>query len=290
MRRVFAFAGRAILIGLVFAIARLIAALVASSAGDRDVVGVFAVEFVAGCGVGVWSEYVVLHVAGRDLRVASALAIALAIAVFVNLLAVMVEGATFEPDAQPVSTLTANAALQLIVAVLVGLTTTALVPRSGSAASARAFPRRPVLAWLARYVACVATYVVLYFIVGAINFALVTGPYYDSGVAGLVVPPAGVVFAVAVVEGSLFPAALLPLFGFLPGTRRARMLIGGMSLFVLGGVVPLIVAPSLPPALRLASAVEILLQKFPAGAAAAALLGPEDVAPRGSEVLVRAYR
>lgn len=89
-------------------------------------------------------------------------------------------------------------------------------------------------------------------------------------------PPPELVLFVAAVEGALMPLAVLPLLYVLPGSRRRRALISGTSLFVLGAVVPLIVAPSLPLFLRVSSAIEILFQKFPAGAAAAALLGPED--------------
>lgn len=108
------------------------------------------------------------------------------------------------------------------------------------------------------------------------SFTLTTGPYYRAGVAGLLVPPPALVFVAAIVEGAILPITVAPLAYSLSGSRRRRALLGGYTLAVLGGIVPLIVAPSLPLLLRVASAIEIMFQKAPAGAAAIVLLGPDD--------------
>lgn len=96
----------------------------------------------------------------------------------------------------------------------------------------------------------------------------------ESHAGGLVVPPVGSVLAIAVLEGALFPLAVLPLLYTLDTSRRDSALICGAVLVVLGGIVPLIVVPSLPVFLRVASAWEIFFQKFPVGVVAAVLLGP----------------
>lgn len=264
------FLARAFLIGLVFAVARAAAAGI-STATRGDVLEALAVEVAAGTVVGLWLAFLAARVDSPGSRAVGVLATV----VLVNLLAVMIEGAAFEPAAQPLSALPLDVALQLVVASAVAFATIRLVPRP-PVRNRHAVLRRPAIAWLGRYLTCVIVYVVLYFVVGAINFTLVTGPYYNSGAAGLVVPAPSVVLLVALVEGALLPIALVPLLYTLSGTPTRRALIGGMSLFVLGGIVPLILAPSLPMVLRVSSAVEILFQKFPAGAAAAALLGPED--------------
>jgi len=190
---------------------------------------------------------------------------------------VMIEGAAFAPATQSPSAMPIAVLQQMIVAILVGLATIAGMRRSRSDGAEPVQGRaRSLTSWAVRYATCALIYVALYFVVGAINFMFVTGPYYRAGVAGLVVPPPEIVLFVAAVEGALMPLAVLPLLYLLPGSRRRRALVSGTSLFILGAVVPLIVAPSLPLFLRVSSAVEILFQKFPAGVAAAALLGPED--------------
>lgn len=265
----FGFVGRSLLVGLVFGAARSVLAV--RGDGGSGPIANFATESAAGFIVGLCLSFIAQDLAGG---VASR-ALVLGCVLFGNLLAVMIEGAAFQPVAQGTSTFASGVLIQLIVAGVVGLATARLVRTAGRIDAREAPLARSAVAWLARWVGCVLVYVVLYFVVGAINFTLVTGPYYRSGVAGLVVPAPGVVLIVAIIEGALFPIALLPVLYAIRGTRRRRALVAGVSLVLLGGVAPLIVAPSLPLVIRISSAVEIALQKFPAGIAAAAFLGPE---------------
>jgi len=259
---------RAIAIGIVFAVARTTV-----DTSGRGVFAALALEALGGAVLGLWLALIATRVVGSNARAA----VAVGALVFVNLVAVMIEGAAFAPATQSPGALPIAVLLQMIVAILVGTATIAFIRRPRSDDAAPALPAaRSAISWVVRYATCALVYVGLYFVVGAINYTLVTGPYYRSGVAGLVVPPPELVLFVAAVEGALMPLAVLPLLYVLPGSRRRRALISGTSLFVLGAVVPLIVAPSLPLFLRVSSAIEILFQKFPAGAAAAALLGPED--------------
>ena len=263
------FVGRSLAIGLIFGIARTV--LTVRSDGGSGPIVTFAAETAAGVIVGGCLAFIAQDLAGG---VASR-ALVLSCVLFGNLLAVMIEGAAFQPVAQGPSAFGVGILLQLLVAGLVGLATAVLVRTPDRREARGTLPACRAAACLVRWVGCVLVYVVLYFIVGAINFTLVTGPYYRSGVAGLVVPAPAVVLVVAIAEGALFPIALLPLLYAIRGTRRRRAVVAGVSLMLLGGVAPLIVAPSLPVVIRISSAIEIALQKFPAGVAAAALLGPE---------------
>jgi hypothetical protein len=260
----------AALVAVVFGIARTIAALVSGNAIPEPV-ATFVVEAAAGIFVGLSAAVLVMHVSGGRARATAVLTWL----VFANLAAVMIEGAAFQPEAVPLPGLPASLFMQLVVASLVAVTAIQLTAREAVGPAPTA-PPRSVLAWSVRYAACVLVYVVLYFVTGALNFMFVTGPYYASHVAGLVVPDPAIVLLVAVVEGALFPIAIVPLCYSLSTSRRTRTMLAGASLLVLGGIVPLIVAPSLPLGLRIASVFEIALQKFPAGAAAAVLLGPKD--------------
>jgi hypothetical protein len=123
-------------------------------------------------------------------------------------------------------------------------------------------------------VAAALVYVVAYFITGAINYLLVTGPYYAAHAGGLTRPEPSTVLAVAATEGFLLTLGAIPLARALTGSRRARALACGLALWILGAVVPLLQAASLPDVLRLASAVEIFFQKVPLGMAVVWLLAP----------------
>jgi hypothetical protein len=274
VRQPAAFLAHALVIGVVFAGTRTAAALVTGTARS-DPLGAFALEAMAGAAVGLWFEFLVFRLR-VSARAASAI---LAWLLFANLLAVMIEGAAFEPQALEPSALSVTVLLHVPVAALVAMTAV----RIGRDERRRdvtiiAVPRRSVPSWAWRYLGCALVYVVLYFVTGALNFMLITGPFYRAGVAGLVVPPPNVVLLVAAAEGLLFPLAAGPLSYALAGRRSVRAIVCGASLFVLGAIVPLILAPSLPPDLRVSSALEILFQKFPAGAAAAQWLGPRDMA------------
>ena len=270
MRGFVAFAGRALAIGLVFAVGRTVAEMAVAPAGS-DPIAAFVRESPAAAVVGLWLAFAATRVVGDGRSRAAVVAVAL----FVNVLAVMIEGAAFQPAAQPIADLPIDAVLQLVVASLVGIAAILLLPRS-RVVDDPAIPDRSAPGWLGRYLVCAIVYVVLYFVVGAINFTLVTSRYYDAGVGGLVVPPASVVLFVAVIEGCLLPIGVLPLLYALRGSRLRRALFAGTTIFVLGGVVPMILAPSLPLFLRVSSALEIFFQKFPVGVSATLFLGPED--------------
>jgi hypothetical protein len=197
------------------------------------------------------------------------------LAVFTGVAAVMIEGAAFAPDLSPAAGLPLALLGQALVSLVVAATTVALIPAPGDRPQPAAIPprRRSLIRPPLRLAAAAFVYVLLYFVTGAINFLLVTGPYYETHSGGLAVPPPAVVGLVAVAEGFLLAIGLLPLARRLSGSRWERAIISGSFLFVLGGVVPLIVQPGLPDVLRLASAVEIFCQKFPLGIAVVLLLG-----------------
>ena len=269
------FAGRAAVIALVFAVSRTLGGALASRLEPSALMSMFGSELVAGTVVGTWSAALATRMTGSAARAGAALACL----IFVNLAAVMIEGAAFEPSALDLSAFPFALIVQLFVAALVAFAAIGLArPRSEVVLTLR---RRTAVAWTGRYALCVLVYVVLYFVVGAVNFLLVTGPYYRSGVAGLVLPPPDVVLVVAIVEGGLFPIAIALLARAMGSSPRGRAFAAGTSMAVLGGVVPLILAPSLPPPLRVSSAIEIFLQKFPTGAVAAMLLGPEQTTQPG---------
>lgn len=195
----------------------------------------------------------------------------LGLVAFGSVAAVMLEGAAFAPALSPIDRLPLGLLFQLGVtvttagaAVVVAPSPPTVVPRYSSSAGTIA---RGVIG-------AVLVYVLAYFITGAVNFALVTGPYYAEHAGGLTTPAPSTVLALALAEGLLLVLAAIPMARALAGSRRTRAVACGLVLWVLGGLVPLLQASALADVLRAASAVEILLQKLPLGMAVVWLLAP----------------
>ena len=110
------------------------------------------------------------------------------------------------------------------------------------------------------------SYLVFYAVFGALNYTLVTEPYYASHAGGLVAPAAGTVLAVELVRAPLLVLSIVLLILAARTTRRRVLIIAGLTLFWVGGIVPLTLQiDSLPAPLLLASAAEIFLQNFLTG-------------------------
>ncbi len=187
---------------------------------------------------------------------------ALALVAFVSVAAVMFEGSAFAPTLSPLGQLAAGLPLQLLICVAAaGVAVAGSQGTRAPAASSRSGLRRLMLGAGAAAV----IYVVAYLVTGALNYLLVTGPYYETHAGGLVTPEPSVVLAVALGEGLMLALAAIPLARALPGSTRARAISVGLVLWLLGGVGPLLQAATLPDVLRIASAVEILFQKVPLG-------------------------
>jgi len=187
---------------------------------------------------------------------------ALSLVAFASVAAVQIEGAAFAPALSPVRELPLGLVLQLGVSAIVAGTAVRVVPRPDAA------PASPTPAAFT-YGRAIATgaiaYVMAYLISGALMYLAITGPYYEAHEGGLQTPPTEIVLVVAVLEGLLMALASAPLVRALPGSTRARGAVGGLALWALGGLVPLLQVARLPDVIRAASAVEILFQKVPVG-------------------------
>lgn len=118
------------------------------------------------------------------------------------------------------------------------------------------------------------------YIFGALNFALVTRPYYEAQGSPLAVPDPQITLQAELIRAVLIVLSVLPflLTAHMPIRRLA--LWSGLLLFVIGGIVPLTwQAGSLALPLLLASAVEIFCQNFTTGVAAALLLAWPTAVP-----------
>ena len=200
--------------------------------------------------------------------------------IFFNLGSVAIEGVYFVPElvAVPLPVLFTQ---QLLASASAALMITLLFAAIGQPASTwtDALRTRSWHSWLLRFLLSSFSYLVFYFIFGALNYALVTAPYYETHAGGLTVPAPELVFMAELVRAPLIVLSISFYLFSVRGTKRQLMVRTGWLLFAIGGIVPLVLqVSSLPLLLLLASAVEIFLQNFLTGVVAAWLMRIEDKA------------
>jgi hypothetical protein len=193
---------------------------------------------------------------------------------FFNTLSLGVEGAFYAPTRSPMISMPIAWTAYLLLQSLGIAGLIAWLFRQNAGWTAPNPPHvRAWHSWAWRFVVSAFSYLVFYFIFGAVNYALVTRPYYAAHVSGLVVPPPQTVLMAEIVRAPLIVLSIVPLILLWRGRKSVLGVACGMILFVIGGVVPLLLNPALPDLLRFASAIEIFFQNFLTGVVAVALLG-----------------
>ena len=193
---------------------------------------------------------------------------------FLNTFSVMIEGAFYAPTHNPFLSMPIP---WIALTLFQSSVTAALISRlfAPNALSITFTPlgKRVWYSWIWRFLLSAFSYLVFYFIFGAINYALVTKPYYETHVSGLVVPSPQIVLIAEMVRAPLIVLAIVPLILTLKMKKRWLAVLCGMILFVIGGIIPLLLNTALPDFLRFASVIEIFFQNFLTGVVAVALLG-----------------
>lgn len=193
---------------------------------------------------------------------------------FLNGLSLGIEGAFFAPTLSPMAAMPiAWGAYLLFQSLVVAGLIAWLFGQNAVLATPNPPRKRPWHSWAWRFLVSAFSYLVFYFLFGAVNYALVTKPYYAAHVSGLAVPPPQTVLLAELVRAPLIVLSLIPLILLWSGKKRVLGVLCGLTLFVVGGVVPLLLNTDLPDVLRLASAIEIFFQNFLTGLVAVGLLG-----------------
>ncbi len=266
--------GAAVATALTYGIGRFAASVTVGAANGSgpsfDPTG----EIAAAAVVGASLPWLTRRVTGSSAHQTATLAALL----FASVAAVMIEGSVFAPTLSPTNVLLVGLVLQLAVSLA---SAWVAVLAAGKGASAMPGNGRELRSVGSRLAGAVLIYVVAYFVTGAINYVLVTGPYYQAHAGGLTTSTPAIVLGVALTEGLLLTVGAIPLATTFAGSGRARALATGAALWILGGLVPLLQEASLSDVIRVASAAEILFQKVPLGIAVAWLFAPTPVRTAG---------
>ena len=193
---------------------------------------------------------------------------------FFNTSSLMIEGAFYAPThnpfvSMPISWIALNLFQSLVPAALISW----LFAPNALSITFTAPEKRAWYSWIWRFLLSAFSYLIFYFVFGAINYVLVTKPYYETHASGLVVPSSRIVLMAEMVRAPLIVLAIVPLILTLKMKKRWLAVLCGMILFVIGGIIPLLLESALPDFLRFASAIEIFFQNFFTGVVAVALLG-----------------
>lgn len=185
--------------------------------------------------------------------------LALALLLFVNLgVNTAIEAAIFTTHFQH-----GGAAFLLLMYAAAAVALSAVVARlfRPPAAQPATKIRRAPFAWAWRIALAVAAFPVIYFIFGSIVAPFVLAQY-RAGMAGLVLPPLGVIVPVEVARSALFLLASLPVLLLWTRSRRGLVLALGWAHAVTVGLYGLLGAYWLPALLREAHSLEITADSF----------------------------
>lgn len=282
------FAGRSIVVALAYIAGLMLAGVIGSIFSERlstqsdrvsGVILLFVASILLGIFLGPFASRLTLS-RGQHLLLWGSL-------ILFNLGSVIIEGAYFAPDLVSIPIL--MLILQQLLATI-GATfgITQLFASTGPPMSWRyALQKRPWYSWVWRFIVSALSYLMFYWIVGGLNYQLITKPYYESHAGGLTVPAVQMVFVVESIRSVLILFSVFLLLLSMHGTKRQLMIRTGWLLFAIGGIVPLVLQiEMLPLFLLVASAVEIFFQNFLTGVMAALLLGVEDPKKGEAAILV----
>jgi len=191
--------------------------------------------------------------------------------IFFNIASLTIEGRIFAPNLIKDSLI-----VPLVQQFVVTLATTWIIIKL-FAPIVDSEPMTPIqrswFSWLWRFVLSVLSYIFFYYFFGAINYLLVTGPYYETHAGGLVVPAQNIIIQAELIRATLIVLSIIPFLLNFPANRKRLMWMAGLILFTVGGVTPLLMqVGSLPSVVLAASSVEIFCQNFFTGVVTARLM------------------
>jgi hypothetical protein len=126
--------------------------------------------------------------------------------------------------------------------------------------------QRTEASWALRFGLATLSYVPIYYAFGMIVAPFVL-PYYNNPDLGLhlVVPGFGIILPLEIGRGLLYALTLFPLIVVLRGGLWSRALWVGLTIAIVGSLVPMLMAPGWPLDLRMAHGLEVTADGFVQG-------------------------
>ncbi|NIQ04223.1 MAG: hypothetical protein GWO20_00385 [Candidatus Korarchaeota archaeon] len=132
------------------------------------------------------------------------------------------------------------------------------------------FAQRTLFSWGLRIALASIVYFPIYFFFGALVSPFIIEYYQDSSL--LKIPPFSVIIPLEIFRGFLYVLVLLLVIAVSKGEKRSTFFILLALLFIFGALIPLMSAPTLPPAIIPFHLVEILADSVVYGYALIRLL------------------
>jgi hypothetical protein len=198
--------------------------------------------------------------------------------VFLNAAAMLIESAFFVSKSPNSDMLPGLLVQKFLAALITSYSITTLFVPKDLQRTKKSNEERSILSWIWRIGACVAGYGILSYGIDHVHYMLMAQYPSQSHPAGLTVPAAKEITAAIPIRGLFMIFSLLPFIIFMKSTLKAKMVLSGTILFVVGGIVPLTTHMStLPLLLIAASLVELFFQNFLTGIISAWLLNIKEI-------------
>jgi hypothetical protein len=194
------------------------------------------------------------------------------ILLFLNPFSVTLESAFLAPELLTVATIPALMIVQFVAALVASLLITFLFS-SNSKQSFGSYFHRPGAVWTMRFSICLGITLLIYSLLSATNYHLISKLYHDNYQISLAMPTAEVIFAIEFMRALLVILSLIPMVITIGATKRFIAVICGITLVVLGILSPFLQVSNLSMFLLLASSGKIFLQNFLIGLLVGFVLG-----------------
>ncbi|MDF1618787.1 hypothetical protein [Petrocella sp. FN5] len=264
MRLVWGYIWRTIVIGLLSFLALVIAGILITvfklpmPVINGDTNYIFIMIIMSGAAISI-----LLGIITQNLRLFKLMVFgAVFLFLYLNYVTQIMEALYFVPGVVTWEVLPTILLQQLVMAIMIATGVVFLYKRKESSKSKPLY-NRGLLDWIFRIVISIGSYVAFYYLFGRLNAFLFTEGYYLSQIDGLYMPSGNVILVLEIVRATLIVISILPIILFLELPVKKVMILSGLSLFVLGGLLPMLQQiGSLPMVLIITSSVEMFFQFF----------------------------
>jgi hypothetical protein len=194
------------------------------------------------------------------------------ILLFLNPFSVSLESAVLAPNILNATIIPGLMLVQFLAALVTALLITFLFASSSKQVFG-SYIHRPWSVWSLRLAICIGIAFLLYSLLSATDYHLITQLYFQTYHIPLALPTTEVIFAIQFMKAFLVVLSLIPMIITIGATKRFIAVISGITLVVLCALSPFLQVSNLSMFLLLASSGKLFLQNFLIGILAGWILG-----------------